>query len=130
MTIGELTAASGMPASTIRYWERIGVLPKPARVNGQRRYAPDAVYWLALLRLAQACGFRLDEMRHLLHGFSPGVKPPRRWQELARRKQQELDEQIARLNAMRRVVDRVLQCQCVELSECGSIAASVMETAQ
>jgi MerR family redox-sensitive transcriptional activator SoxR len=130
MTIGELTAESGIPASTIRYWERIGVLPKPIRVSGQRRYAPDALHWLALLRLAQACGLRLDEMRHLLHGFGPGIRPPRRWQELARRKQRELDEQIARLKAMRRVVDRVLQCQCVELSECGRIAASVMEAAQ
>ncbi len=130
MTIGELAAQSGMPASTIRYWERIGVLPKPARVSGQRRYSPDAMQSLAVLRLAQACGFHLEEMRHLLHGFVPGVKPPRRWQELAQQKREELDEQIARLKAMRRVVDRVMQCQCLELPECGRIAASVMECAQ
>jgi MerR family transcriptional regulator, redox-sensitive transcriptional activator SoxR len=130
MTIGNLAAESGMPASTIRYWERIGVLPKPLRVSGQRRYGPDAVQRLAVLRLAQSCGFHLDEMRHLLHGFGVGVKPPRRWQELAQRKQQELDEQIARLRAMRRVVDRVMQCQCLDLSECGRIAASVMEIAR
>jgi MerR family redox-sensitive transcriptional activator SoxR len=130
MTIGELAAESGMPASTIRYWERIGVLPKPPRVSGQRRYAPDAVQRLAVLRLAQACGFRFDEMRHLLHGFGTGVQPQRRWQELARKKRQELDGQIARLKAMRRVVDRVMQCQCLELTECGRIAASIMETAR
>ncbi len=130
MTIGELAAVSGLPASTICYWEKIGVLPKPARVGGQRRYAPDAVQRLAVLRLAQACGFRLDEMRQLLHGFGSAVQPPHRWQELAHRKQQELDEQIARLKAMRRVVDRVMQCQCLELPECGRIAASVLELAQ
>jgi MerR family transcriptional regulator, redox-sensitive transcriptional activator SoxR len=130
MTIGELAAESGMPASTIRYWERIGVLPKPLRVSGQRRYTPDAVQRLAVLRLAQACGFRLDEMHRLLHGFPAGVTPPRRWQELARRKQQELDEQIARLKAMRRLVDRVMTCQCLDLTECGRIAASVMESAR
>jgi MerR family redox-sensitive transcriptional activator SoxR len=129
MTIGELAAQSGMPASTIRYWERVGVLPKPGRVSGQRRYSPDAINRLAVLRLAQACGFRLDEMRQLLHGFGSGVTPSRRWQELARGKQQEIDEQMARLKAMRRLVDRVLQCQCVELPECGRIAASVMESA-
>lgn len=129
MTIGELAAESSMPTSTIRYWERIGVLPKALRVNGQRRYRPDAVHRLALVRLAQACGFRLDEMRHLLHGFGPAVPPPHRWQELARKKRQELEEQIARLKAMRRLVDRVLRCQCVELPECGRIAASVMESA-
>jgi len=129
MNIGELARESGLPASTIRYWEKIGVLPKAARIGGQRRYAADAAHRLAVLQLAQSCGFRLDEMRHLLHGFGPSVKPPHRWQELARKKQQELDDQIARLKAMRRLVDRVLQCDCFELAECGRIAASVMELA-
>lgn len=128
MTIGELAAASGLPASTIRYWERIGILPKPVRVNGKRRYFSDAVQWMAVLRLAEACGFRLDEMRHLMHGFAHGVTPARRWQELARRKQQEIELQIARLKATQRVVDRVLECRCVELRDCGRIAASIMET--
>lgn len=129
MTIGELAAASNIPASTIRYWERIGVLPRPTRVSGQRRYAANAVDLLAVLRLAQSCGFRLDEMRCLLHGFGPSVGPARRWQELAQRKQEELDEQITRLKAMRRVVNRVMQCECLELAECGRIAASVLEIA-
>ena len=130
MTIGELAAESRTPASTIRYWEMLGVLPKPVRVSGQRRYSTDAVERLAVLRLAQACGFRLDEMRQLLNGFGVSVTPPRRWQELALRKQQELDAQIARLKAMQRLVARVLQCQCVALEECGRIAAAVMESAQ
>ena len=130
MTIGELAAKSGTPASTIRYWERIGVLPKPERVSGQRRYSADAVERLAVLRLAQACGFRLDEMRHLLHGFGAAVTPSRRWQELALRKQHELDVQIAQLKVMRRLVNRVLQCKCLQLPECGRIAAAVMESAQ
>jgi DNA-binding transcriptional MerR regulator len=130
MTIGELAAESGTPASTIRYWERLGVLPRPVRVSGQRRYSTDAVERLAVLRLAQACGFRLNEMRQLLNGFGVRVTPPRRWQELALRKQQELDAQIARLKAMQRLVDRVLQCRCVALAECGRIAAAVMESAQ
>jgi MerR family redox-sensitive transcriptional activator SoxR len=125
MTIGELAEKSAVPASTIRFWERIGVLPKPVRISGQRRYSADAIHRLAVLRLAQACGFRLDEMRDLLHGFG-AAKPPQRWQELARRKQQELDDQIARLKAMRRLVDRVMLCQCTELGECGRRAASVL----
>lgn len=45
------------------------------------------------------------------------------------KKMRELDEQMTQLKAMRRVVNRVLQCQCVELPECGRIAASVMEPA-
>src|SRR5438270_9680654 len=102
MTVGELAAKSGTPASPIRYWERVGVLPKPDRVGGKRRYSTDAVERLSISRLAQNCGFRWDEIRDLLYGFEPGVKPQHRWQRLACRKQQELDAQIARLKAMRR----------------------------
>ena len=127
MTIGKLSEESRTPASTIRYWERIGVLPKPARVSGQRRYAPDAVFRLAVLRLAQSCGFRLEEMRELLHGFGQEVGPPARWDVLARRKRRELEEQITRLRAMKRMVDRVLRCRCVDLRECGRLAASVCD---
>jgi MerR family transcriptional regulator, redox-sensitive transcriptional activator SoxR len=130
MTIGELALKTGVPASTIRYWERIQVLPTPARVSGQRRYPDDSIHRLAVLRLAQACGFRLEEMRHLLHGFLSGMRPPRRWQELAEKKQQEIDSQIAQLTAMRRVVDQVLHCQCPELADCGRMAASVIEAAR
>lgn len=127
MTIGDLVSASGIPASTIRYWERIGVLPKPARISGQRRYGPDSVHRLAVLRLAQSCGFHLEEMRHLLHGFRPGVPASRRWQELAQKKVQELDEQMERLKTMRQLVERVRQCQCTDLSDCGRrITASVL----
>src|SRR5262245_46579494 len=126
MTIGELSAKSGLPASTIRYWERIGVLSKPVRVGGQRRYSPEAVHWVAVLRLAQACGFRLDEMRRLLHGFGSGVTASRRWQELGRRKQQEIDDRITQLKTMRQVVDCVLQCNCFDLLECGRAAAAAV----
>lgn len=127
MTIGELSAQSGVPASTIRYWERIGILPKPRRTGGQRRYTPDAQHLLAVLRLARACGFRLDEMRHLMNGFRAGVTASHRWRELARAKQQELEERRTQLEAMQRLVDRVMHCQCPDLLGCGSIAASVLE---
>lgn len=129
MMIGDLEAETGVPSSTIRYWEQIGVLPKPARVNGQRRYGSDAVQYLAVLRLAQACGFHLDEMRHLLHGFQSSVPASRRWQELAQKKISDLDRQMARLKAMRRLVDLVSRCQCADLPQCGRIAASVMDSA-
>ena len=124
MTIGELAAKSAVPASTIRYWERVGVLPAPARVSGQRRYPIDALHRLALLRLAQSCGFRLDEMRHLLLGFRPEITASRRWQELAIQKQKELDTQIAQLQEMRRLVDQLSSCRCLDLAECGRRAAS------
>jgi len=126
MTIGKLAEQSGVPASTIRYWERIGVLPQPARVSHRRRYSAEAVHRLGVLRLAQACGFHLPEMRQLLHGFGEGIGPSKRWQELARRKQVELNSRMAQLLAMRRLLDRVAQCRCPDLLDCGRRFAEKM----
>ena len=126
MTIGDLASESGVPASTIRYWERIGILPAAPRTGGQRRYSKEDVYRLAVLQLARACGFRLDEMLHLMHGFSPKTPASRRWQLLGRKKKAELNMQIAQLKAMRSIVDRVSNCKCAELSTCGLLAASVI----
>ena len=128
MTIGELSLASGVPSSTIRYWERIGALPKPLRSSGQRRYAPDSLHTIAVLRLAQSCGFNLKEMRQLLHGFQHGVSASRRWQELARVKSVELANQIERLRSMQGVLDCVVKCRCVDLAGCGRVAASITVT--
>ena len=126
MKIGELSAQSGVPASTIRYYERIGILPRAARVGGQRRYAPDAIHKLAVLKLAQYCGFTLDEMRQLLCGFRAAVAPSQRWRQLARKKQGELDVEIGRISEMKRMLGRVAGCQCADLAECGRRAAGVV----
>lgn len=127
IAIGELARESGVPASTIRYWERVGVLPKVLRVSGQRRYSrQESLERPAVLRLAQLCGFRLEEMRELVHGFRADGPPSRRWQNLARRKQAEIAQQIARLEAMGRVVERVMDCQCPDWAACGRIAGEVV----
>jgi MerR family transcriptional regulator, redox-sensitive transcriptional activator SoxR len=131
MTIGELSSKSAVPASTIRYWERISLLPKPMRVSGKRRYAEDATHRLAVLRLAQACGFTLEEMRHLLHGFGSGIAASRRWQELAGKKQKELENRMEQLRAMRKLVNRVMHCECTEFDDCARLAISALkETAR
>lgn len=126
MKIGELAAASGVPASTIRYWEKVGVLKPPSRVGGQRRYPAESLHLLAVLKLSQACGLSLPEMRELLHGFTPGFRASRRWRQVLTVKQAELDAQIGKLQAMRELVGKVQTCECSELMECGRKASKAM----
>jgi MerR family transcriptional regulator, redox-sensitive transcriptional activator SoxR len=78
VTIGELSESGGLPASILRYWERVGVLPKPSRVGGQRRYPSEVVNTVAVLKLAKACGFSLPEMRRFMVGFSHKASPSER----------------------------------------------------
>lgn len=127
MTIGELSEKSGVPASTLRYWERIGVLPKTMRVSGQRRYQTEAVSLVAVLRLAKACGFSLPEVRRLLNGFRPKTSASERWQTSIREHQEVLEQQIAQLNAMQQLLQRVQQCKCADLIECGRIASGLID---
>jgi len=117
MTIGEVARQSGLNASAIRYYEASGVLPRPARVGGQRRYDPSVLERLAVLERAKACGFSLEETRQLFFGFRPGTPPSERWQALARKKIAELDELAARITAMKALL--LKSCTCRDLQECG-----------
>jgi len=126
MTIGELSAKSGVPASTLRYWERIKVLPRPMRASGRRRYQPEAANMVAVLRLAKACGFTLVEMRRLVNGFRPETPASERWRASIRERQKTLERQIAQLEAMRRLLNSVQRCQCLDWVECGRIASTLL----
>lgn len=71
MKIGELAERSGIPASTIRYYEKEGLLPKVQRgANGYRVYQANALDRLDLIQLGQKLGFSLDTIRSIaaLHG--------------------------------------------------------------
>ena len=71
MKIGELAERSGVPASTIRYYEKEGLLPKAQRgANGYRDYQDGALERLDLIQLGQNLGFSLDAIRTVagLHG--------------------------------------------------------------
>ncbi|MCA6064213.1 MerR family transcriptional regulator [Thalassolituus marinus] len=67
MKIGELAEATGLAASRIRFYEKIGLLRSVHRQsNGYRSYPPEAVTFLQLITSAQQAGFTLDELRALL----------------------------------------------------------------
>ena len=67
LSIGDLARATGSKVETIRYYERIGLLPAPARTaGGQRAYAPEHLRRLAFVRRARDLGFGLDQARALL----------------------------------------------------------------
>jgi DNA-binding transcriptional MerR regulator len=63
--IGELAEMTGTSAPTIRYYEEIGLLPTPGRVNGQRRYGDDDVGRLTFIRRCRDFAFSLDQVRSL-----------------------------------------------------------------
>ncbi len=120
LTIGELARQVGMRPSALRYYESIGLLPTPRRVNGQRRYDISTVQLLAVLQMAQKAGFMIAEMQTLVHGFESGTPPAVRWQRLARTKLTEIDALIQRAEQMKRILHHALHCGCRELVDCAA----------
>jgi len=121
MTIGDVSREAGIQASAIRYYERMGLLPKPARSSGQRRYDASVLEWLSLIALAREAGFTIAEIKRLVSGFKPGTPPAARWRELATRKLSEIDEIVARAERMRSVLKVALDCGCFRLDDCAAL---------
>ena len=121
MTIGEVARRAGLQASAIRYYEKIGLLPKTQRIGGQRRYETGVLNYLEVIDVGKRAGFRIDEIRHLFHGFGKGTPAFRRWQLLAQRKMTEMDDLIARAKKMKRLLEKADRCKCLGLEDCGKI---------
>jgi MerR family redox-sensitive transcriptional activator SoxR len=73
-TIGQLAQRLGLNAPAIRYYERVGVLPEPARESGQRRHDAEAVKRVERLQTAKQAGFTLQEARLLLQAARPATR--------------------------------------------------------
>jgi len=120
LTISEVARKVGLKASAIRYYERIGLLPRAPRISGQRRYDATALYRLAIIQRARQLGFTLSEIRHLFFGFRDITRPSERWRTLSQRKLAELDHLMDGIKAVRGVLKKLMtKCRCDTLDQCG-----------
>jgi MerR family transcriptional regulator, redox-sensitive transcriptional activator SoxR len=117
LTIGEVSRRSGVKATTVRYYESLGVLPEPERISGQRRYTVDVLRRLAIVDVAQRAGFSLEETAEL---FAAADAPAfERLRALAERKLPEIEALIARAQAVHRWLEVASACECETLDVCG-----------
>jgi len=98
--IGGLAKAAGVGVETVRYYQRRGLLPEPARPPGEvRRYGEEDAKRLRFIRSAQAAGFTLNEIKELLDLDASDDRA--RARELARARVAAIDEKIAQLSRAR-----------------------------
>lgn len=102
LRVGQLADATGVSADTVRYYERFGLLPPPARTaSGYRAYDQSAVDRMHFIQGAQRLGLRLSDIAELLAVRDTGVCPCEPAEQLLRRRLAELDAEMARLTALR-----------------------------
>lgn len=118
LTIGQVAQRAGRAASSLRYYEQIGLIPTPIRLNGRRHYRPDILRTLAVIETAQRAGLNLDEIRLLLQA-APGDKAAiERLREVAERKLPELRATIERAELVLGWLEHAARCDCPSLDDC------------
>jgi MerR family mercuric resistance operon transcriptional regulator len=107
MTIGRLAKAAGVHVETIRYYQRIGLIPEPQKPQGgHRRYPASVMERITFIRRAQQLGFSLEEVKRLL-GYADG-RNRREVRQIAERKYELLEARVEQLNDMRRKLKRLI----------------------
>jgi DNA-binding transcriptional MerR regulator len=114
MDIHEVARASGVPASTLRYYEEKGLIASVGRRGLRRTFEPRVVERLALIALGRAAGFSLEEIARI---FAPDGRPKIDRQLLAGKADQ-LDRTIRKLGAMRDGLRHAASCPAPSHLEC------------
>jgi len=120
ITIGELSKRTGVHIETIRYYERIKMLPKPPRTNGGRRsYDAAHVRSLTFIKRSRDLGFSIDDIRELLRLGGPGKAPCREVRDIATDHLDEVREKIAHLRQVEQLLEKMIAlCTGTAASEC------------
>lgn len=115
LTIGEVARRSGVAATTLRYYEQIGLVAPPARIGGQRRYDEAVLARLEIIGLCKSAGFALAEIGLLFADDVPGRPASRA---LAQAKLAEIDAKLDSLSRARVVIEWGMQCRCPSIDAC------------
>lgn len=120
LAIGALAKRTGTNAQTIRYYEQIGLLPEPERTaGGQRRYGAADLDRLSFIRHARELGFSLDAIRELLDLADRPERSCADVDSIARRHLAEVARRIARLEALKLELGRMLaECGAGRVADC------------
>jgi MerR family redox-sensitive transcriptional activator SoxR len=106
LTIGEVAERARVATSTVRYYERRGLLRADARQSGQRRYRTETLRRLVFIGMLQDAGLALDEIHGILH-----ARTVKEWKAIAAQRLGVLDQQIAQLQHAREVLTAALLCR-------------------
>jgi DNA-binding transcriptional MerR regulator len=114
MDIADVARRTGLPASTLRYYEKRGLIASLAPQGSRRRFAPGILDQLALVALGQAAGLSLDEVQSMLAPNGKATIDRR----LLAAKADELDRTIRHLGAVRRGLRHAAACPAPSHAQC------------
>ena len=129
-SIGDLASRTGTKVETIRYYEKVGLLPAPVRTGGNHRaYTRAHADRLAFIRHSRELGFSLESVRALLALSDDADRPCAEVDAIARRHLDAVRDRITRLQALEAELSRVIeQCGCGRVGDCRVIEVLADQT--
>jgi MerR family redox-sensitive transcriptional activator SoxR len=118
LLIGEIARRAGVSTSALRYYERVGLVPPPARISKRRIYDAKVLGRIRVILLALDAGFTVKETRTFLSGYPVTTTPAERWRTLATKKLAELEAQMTRLGQMKSILNDSFQYRCTRIEDC------------
>ncbi len=119
MRISDVADRTGIPISTIRYYEKRAIIPKPSRNGRDRSFTQNDVKAIQFVRDAQSLGLSLNEISKLLQSSWKN----REMAKVATAYRQTVRERIAALNRIDKVLSSLEECRCDSFAECNMTAA-------
>jgi MerR family transcriptional regulator, redox-sensitive transcriptional activator SoxR len=119
LSIGDVSARSGVSQSALRFYEREGLISAQRTDGNQRRYPGVTLRRVALIQAGKAAGIPLERIRTALDTLPEGRSPTKRdWERLSSSWRRELDERIATLEGIRGRLTTCIGCGCLSLKTC------------
>jgi MerR family mercuric resistance operon transcriptional regulator len=131
-TISQLAQAAEVPTTTVRYYERVGLVQPEDRSEGNYRlYSDESLQKLKFIRTAQAIGFTLDDVKALLSTPDSSAASCRQVQSLIEERLAEVAQRLKDLRHVQQVLKSALaKCQETERADCCHVIQTLRETSE
>jgi MerR family redox-sensitive transcriptional activator SoxR len=119
LSIGEVSARSGVATSALRFYERRGLIEAARSEGNQRRYDRAVLRRIAFIQAGRAAGVTLADIRGALEGLPTRRTPTRKdWERLSNKWRDDLDARIETLQALRDRLTTCIGCGCLSIDQC------------
>ena len=119
LSIGEVSARSGVAASALRFYEREGLIASMRTEGNQRRYDRAVLRRIAFIQAGRAAGVALAEIQRAIDGLPRSRTPSRKdWERLSNRWRDDLDARIETLQSLRDRLTTCIGCGCPSIDQC------------
>ena len=118
-TVGKVATRCGVNVSTLHFYEKKGLISSSRNSGNQRRYKPDVLRRVAVIKAAQKMGISLERIKSAFSSLPKNRTPDKNdWQTLSNQWQQDLNQQIQYLTNLRDLLTGCIGCGCLSMKHC------------